>query len=107
MIGSIDSELLSFGIGLTLLICLIILTFNFKKLGILSKITYIMGIISILLCTKIFPWFALQNTPLNIIQAPWRFMIFSTLFISFQYLYLFLHSWKNFLIQGEEILYYY
>ena len=37
-----------------------------------------MGIISILLCTKIFPWFALQNTPLNIIQAPWRFMIFST-----------------------------
>ncbi|HAP8227257.1 TPA: hypothetical protein IV174_000987, partial [Enterococcus faecium] len=37
----------------------------------------------ILLCTKIFPWFALQNTPLNIIQAPWRFMIFSTLFISF------------------------
>ncbi|HDL1070330.1 TPA: hypothetical protein PWT81_002944, partial [Enterococcus faecium] len=59
LIGSIDSELLSFGIGLTLLICLIILTFNFKKLGILSKITYIMGIISILLCTKIFPWFAL------------------------------------------------
>ncbi|HAQ8176310.1 TPA: hypothetical protein IX936_001575 [Enterococcus faecium] len=83
LIGSIDSELLSFGIGLTLLICLIILTFNFKKLGILSKITYIMGIISILLYTKIFPWFALQNTPLNIIQAPWRFMIFSTLFISF------------------------
>ena len=83
LIGSIDSELLSFGIGLTLLICLIILTFNFKKLGILSKITYIMGIISIVLCTKIFPWFALQNTPLNIIQAPWRFMIFSTLFISF------------------------
>ncbi|MDV4606762.1 YfhO family protein [Enterococcus faecium] len=83
LIGSIDSELLPFGIGLTLLICLIILTFNFKKLGILSKITYIMGIISILLCTKIFPWFALQNTPLNIIQAPWRFMIFSTLFISF------------------------
>lgn len=83
LIGSIDSELLSFGIGLTLLICLIILTVNFKKLGILSKITYIMGIISILLCTKIFPWFALQNTPLNIIQAPWRFMIFSTLFISF------------------------
>lgn len=83
LIGSIDSELLSFGIGLTLLICLIILTFNFKKLGILSKITYIMGIISILLCTKIFPWFALQNTPLNIIQAPWRFMIFSTLFIFF------------------------
>ena len=83
LIGSIDSELLSFCIGLTLLICLIILTFNFKKLGILSKITYIMGIISILLCTKIFPWFALQNTPLNIIQAPWRFMIFSTLFISF------------------------
>ncbi|HFN1894191.1 TPA: hypothetical protein ACHBEX_001674 [Enterococcus faecium] len=83
LIGSIDSELLLFGIGLTLLICLIILTFNFKKLGILSKITYIMGIISILLCTKIFPWFALQNTPLNIIQAPWRFMIFSTLFISF------------------------
>lgn len=83
LIGSIDSELLSFGIGLTLLICLIILTFNFKKLGILSKITYIMGIISIQLCTKIFPWFALQNTPLNIIQAPWRFMIFSTLFISF------------------------
>ncbi|MBS5929208.1 MAG: hypothetical protein KIC45_02485 [Enterococcus durans] len=83
LIGSIDSELLSFGIGLTLLICLTILTFNFKKLGILSKITYIMGIISILLCTKIFPWFALQNTPLNIIQAPWRFMIFSTLFISF------------------------
>lgn len=83
LIGSIDSELLSFGIGLTLLICLIILTFNFKKLGIFSKITYIMGIISILLCTKIFPWFALQNTPLNIIQAPWRFMIFSTLFISF------------------------
>lgn len=83
LIGSIDSELLSFGIGLTLLICLIILTFNFKKLGILSKITYIMGIISVLLCTKIFPWFALQNTPLNIIQAPWRFMIFSTLFISF------------------------
>ncbi|HBL2505448.1 TPA: YfhO family protein [Enterococcus faecium] len=83
LIGSIDSELLSFGIGLTLLICLIILTFNFKKIGILSKITYIMGIISILLCTKIFPWFALQNTPLNIIQAPWRFMIFSTLFISF------------------------
>ncbi|WP_165006062.1 MULTISPECIES: hypothetical protein [unclassified Enterococcus] len=92
LIGSIDSDLLSFGIGLVLFICIVILTINFKKLGFLSKFTYSMGIISILLCTKIFPWFALQNTPLNIIQAPWRFMIFSTLFISFSGV-LFISPW--------------
>ncbi|MGG5309174.1 hypothetical protein [Enterococcus sp. DIV1304_2] len=92
LIGSIDSDLLSFGIGLVLLIFLVILTINFKKLGLLSKFTYSMGVISILLCTKIFPWFALQNTPLNIIQAPWRFMIFSTLFISFSGV-LFISPW--------------
>lgn len=83
LIGSIDSDLTLFGIGLVLLIFLTLLTINFRKLNSLSKFTFYMGIIALLLCTKIFPWFALQNTPLNIIQAPWRFMIFATLFISF------------------------
>lgn len=82
LIGSIDSDLTLFGIGPILLVFLIILTIKYKKMVLLSRFTYFMGIISVLLCTKVFPWFILQDTPLNIIQAPWRYMIFATLFIS-------------------------
>lgn len=80
---SFNNDLKSFGIGFPLIVLTFVLLINFKKLSRLSKTTLIFGLVSIYFSTKLFPWFLLQNTPLNIIQAPWRFMIFATFFISF------------------------
>lgn len=80
---SFNNDLKSFGIGFPLIVLTFVLLINFKKLSRLSSTALIFGLVSIYFSTKLFPWFLLQNTPLNIIQAPWRFMIFGTFFISF------------------------
>ena len=36
------------------------------------------GLLFLLLSTKLFPWFLLQKTPIHIIQFPWRFLGIST-----------------------------
>lgn len=37
-----------------------------------------LGIFFVVLSTNIFPWFVFQNTPLNVIQFPWRFLGLAT-----------------------------
>lgn len=66
----IDSE----NIGIILLILAFIGIFFLKKMSVNIRRMYMMSLFLLILITNIFPWSLLQNTPLRIIQFPWRLL---------------------------------
>ena len=66
----IDSE----NIGIILLILTFIGIFFLKKMSVNIRRMYMMSLFLLILITNIFPWSLLQNTPLRIIQFPWRLL---------------------------------
>ena len=47
------------------------------------KTFFILGLIYIVLSTRLFPWFLLNNSPIKIIQFPWRFLGIATFCIAY------------------------
>ena len=74
----IDSE----NIGIILLILTFIGIFFLKKMSVNIRKIYIISIFSLILITNIFPWSLLQNTPLRIIQFPWRLLAIIVVLLS-------------------------
>ncbi|USS88031.1 YfhO family protein [Fructilactobacillus hinvesii] len=71
----------SSGIGITSLITLLVIAFNWKKLNFFFKyLTIGLGLFS-LLCTNLFPWDLFQNL-LKFIQFPIRFMMIVSFLIA-------------------------
>jgi len=66
--------------GLIVLVILIAGAIYFVKFNSLNKKIYLMGLALFLISTNLFPWNALQNTPISVIQYPYRLLIFATLF---------------------------
>lgn len=76
--------LFAYNIGIVLLILPIILfyfVFREKKISIYGPI-FGLGILFFIMSTKLFPWNLLQETPFSLIQFPWRWLSFSTLFLA-------------------------
>lgn len=69
-----------YGLGLIILVLAIISLIYLKKFKNNEKYIFWLGCISLIISTKLFPWSLLQNTPLNIVQFPWRWIAFATLF---------------------------
>ncbi|GET14158.1 hypothetical protein SN4111_04200 [Ligilactobacillus agilis] len=80
-IHSIGSSYLTPNIGLLLILIIIYGVFNFSKLSANNKQLLAVTLVCLWLCTKAFPWHLLQNTPVNYLQFPWRFMLIATLFL--------------------------
>ncbi|WP_338215735.1 hypothetical protein [Companilactobacillus muriivasis] len=66
--------------GLIVLVILIVGAIYFVKFNSLNKKIYLMGLALFLISTSLFPWSILQNTPISVIQYPYRLLIFATLF---------------------------
>ncbi|ALB29760.1 hypothetical protein [Companilactobacillus heilongjiangensis] len=66
--------------GLIVLVILIVGAIYFVKFNSLNKKIYLMGLALFLISTNLFPWNVLQNTPISVIQYPYRLLIFATLF---------------------------
>lgn len=66
--------------GLIVLVILIAGAIYFVKFNSLNKKIYLMGLALFLISTNLFPWNVLQNTPISVIQYPYRLLIFATLF---------------------------
>lgn len=80
-INSIGSSYLTPNIGIILVMVVIYGIFNFSKISVNNKKALVISIVFLWLCTKAFPWHLLQNTPINFIQFPWRFMLVATFFL--------------------------
>lgn len=69
-------------IGFILILILLIGTPFMLKMGYISKSYLLLGFAFSILSTNLFPWKLLSNTPIEIVQFPWRFLNFSLLFLS-------------------------
>ena len=69
-----------YNIGLLLILAILFGAILYKKFNSKIRAVYIIFVISTMLATNIFPWKLLQNTPVQAIQFPFRFLLFATLF---------------------------
>ncbi|WP_119318001.1 hypothetical protein [Companilactobacillus formosensis] len=69
-----------YNVGLTIILALIIGILVFRRFSFLYKSLYCIFVASFLFTTNLFPWHLLQNTPIEVIQFPYRFLMFATLF---------------------------
>lgn len=83
--SGLNNSISYFGIGLMGLVSLI-LPLVFRKA--MTKLVWKLWFIStflILIATNIFPWKIFTNTPLSVIQFPWRFMGIATFILSIMF----------------------
>ena len=69
-----------YNIGLLLIVTLFVGILAFRKFDKLFKAIYILFILTFILSSNVFPWHLLQNTPIQVIQFPFRILMFTTLF---------------------------
>jgi len=70
----------TYNIGLIMVLAVIAGIFVFRKFSGPFKGTYIMFVVTMILSTSLFPWEILQNTPIQVIQYPFRILMFTALF---------------------------
>ncbi|WP_125589686.1 hypothetical protein [Companilactobacillus jidongensis] len=69
----------TYNIGVFLLVALILGLIFFYKFTPLYKSIYVLAFLSFFMTTDIFPWDLFQNTPIRVIQFPFRFLMVATL----------------------------
>lgn len=72
-----------YGIGIILLVVIIVGILFFEKFDLTSKIIYLLGIISFVITSTIFPWNLFRNTPVSVIQFPMRILVLTSVFLSY------------------------
>ncbi|MCE5878004.1 hypothetical protein KEK09_12430, partial [Enterococcus faecium] len=92
LIGAMNNDLTTFTVGIIGIISLICPLFFFKRFNRKEKVIYLSAVVSWLLSTKFFPWSLLQNTPIQMIQFPWRILGFQVLFGSLILSFVFMKS---------------
>lgn len=68
--------------GLIMLVILILGAIFYFKFDKLNRKIYITGLVLSIMTTNLIPWSWFQNTPISVIQFPFRWMMFSTLFLA-------------------------
>ena len=69
-----------YNIGLVMIVALFVGIIAFKKFNRSMRAIYLIFVVTFLLSTKVFPWHLLQNTPIQVIQYPFRILLFASLF---------------------------
>lgn len=69
-----------YSIGTILILGLLIGIILFKNFDFKNKSVYLLFLLTFILSSNLFPWGLLQNTPIQVIQFPFRILMFSTLF---------------------------
>jgi hypothetical protein len=78
--GALNNDMTTYTMGIIGMASLILPLIIFKKFTGKEKIIYISAVISWFLSTTLFPWVIVQNTPVQLIQFPWRVLGFQVLF---------------------------
>lgn len=73
----------TYNLGITLFIVTIVGIFRYKVLSNIGKIAVMVSLVTLLMTTKLFPWFIFQKTIFSVIQTPSRLLILTTLFSSY------------------------
>ncbi len=81
--NAIPNSLLDVNLGLVVAIAGMVGILTFKHRNRELKIMEALGLFFTFLATNLFPWFVFQNTPVHIIQFPWRFLGLATFCFSF------------------------
>lgn len=71
-----------YSVGISLILVMFAGVFYWKRVTNQDRLIYLIGIINFICASKIFPWFLLQNTPVSVVQFPFRFLMISTLCLS-------------------------
>ncbi|CAJ1193003.1 hypothetical protein CPR19088_GLDEOEPO_00432 [Companilactobacillus paralimentarius] len=87
-----------YNLGVVLIVVMVMGLVAFKKMDWTNKFVYLLGVGIFLFSTNLFPWQILQNTFLNVIQFPFRLLMFASLFLSVTGSYLF----KTYLINQNS-----
>jgi len=69
-----------YNIGLMMIVALFIGIVTFKSFNRSMKAIYLIFVVTFILSTNVFPWHLLQNTPIQVIQYPFRILLFASLF---------------------------
>lgn len=72
----------TYNIGIVILLVIILGLVTWGRLKRNYKVMYLLGVMFTIFSTSLVPWSLLQNTPLSIIQFPWRFLGIATLLFS-------------------------
>lgn len=83
ILGAFRQDFTTYSFGIILLILTTITLLLFFKLKTQYKYILILGILTLLMTTKLFPWKLVQETPIILIQFPWRLMSIATLLLCF------------------------
>jgi hypothetical protein len=70
-------------LGIILFIGFVISCCAFRSMNLAIRQMFYLSLIGMFLSTQLFPWFALQNTPITIIQFPFRFLGITTVCVCF------------------------
>ncbi|APX71913.1 hypothetical protein BTM29_04790 [Companilactobacillus allii] len=71
-----------YNLGTILLVILVVGVLFFRKFDRRYKIIYIVSVVSLFFVSDLFPWSILQDTPIQVIQYPFRILMFTTLLAS-------------------------
>ena len=74
---------IAYGIGITLFMVIIVGIVFFERFDLTSKTIYLLGIISFVITSTIFPWNLFKNTPVSLIQFPMRILVLTSVFLSY------------------------
>ena len=71
-----------YNIGIVLMATAIAGLFLWHFMSVRCRVTWLLGCAAVVLSTTVIPWRYLQNTPISLIQFPWRFLMLASLFLS-------------------------
>jgi hypothetical protein len=80
--NNISGNLTTFNMGIVSLGILIVGGIIFNKLSTLYKKIYLISLLTTLLTTTLIPWSLVQNTPLSLLQFPFRLFVIAGFFIA-------------------------
>lgn len=87
IINSLNNKLFFEGasrgtIGILLLVVIMYGLIHYRKLDQFARYSLVLGVATAVISTSLIPWGTLNNTPLDVIQFPFRLLMFSTGFLS-------------------------
>lgn len=80
LFGAMTNDLTTFTMGTIGVVSLVLPLFFLKRFERRERVIYFCAVATWFLSTNVFPWFLLQNTPIQLIQFPWRILGFQVLF---------------------------
>lgn len=80
LFGAMTNDLTTFTMGTIGVVSLVLPLFFLKRFERRERVIYFCAVATWFLSTNVFPWFLFQNTPIQLIQFPWRILGFQVLF---------------------------